>query len=282
MADQRQRNQNQRGGRDQEKSPFDEKVVQISRVSKKTKGGNKMGFAVLMVVGDRQGQVGVGLGKAADVLSAIRKGVRKARKKMFVVPMDGTTVPFRVEIKRGAARIVMSPAPRGTGVIAGGPVRAVVEAAGIRDISAKILGTSNKASNVHATFEALQEMRRLVDIRGIALKSVAEEEREQQALEREAQREAKVKAEESAAHSAEEAAPKSAKPAVKRAVAKKADKPATEKAPKADKPAAQEATPESKPEVKAEAAPEAPKAEEAAATTEAAPKKKPAKKAAAK
>lgn len=239
MAD-RQRNQN-RGGREQEKSPFDEKVVQISRVSKKTKGGNKSGFSVLMVVGDRQGQVGVGLGKAADVLSAIRKGVRKARKKMFMVPMDGTTVPFRVEIKRGAARIVISPAARGSGVIAGGPVRAVVEAAGIRDISAKILGTSNKASNVHATFEALQEIRRLVDIRGISLKSIAEEEREQQALEKEAQREAKAKAEEHAAANKAEAAPKAGKPAVKRAAAPKKAAPKAEATEKAAKPEAEKA-----------------------------------------
>lgn len=256
MAD-RQRNQN-RGGREQEKSPFDEKVVQISRVSKKTKGGNKSGFSVLMVVGDRQGQVGVGLGKAADVLSAIRKGVRKARKKMFMVPMDGTTVPFRVEIKRGAARIVISPAARGSGVIAGGPVRAVVEAAGIRDISAKILGTSNKASNVHATFEALQEIRRLVDIRGISLKSVAEEEREQQALEKEAQREAKAKADEQAAANKTEAAPKAGKPVVKRAAAPKKAAPkaeATDKVEKAEKP-------------EAEKAPKAEKAKEAAPKTE--------------
>jgi small subunit ribosomal protein S5 len=276
MADQR-RNQGNRGGREQEKSPFDEKVVQISRVSKKTKGGNKMGFAVLMVVGDRQGQVGVGLGKAADVLSAIRKGVRKARKKMFVVPMDGTTVPFRIEIKRGAARIVISPAARGSGVIAGGPVRAVVEAAGIRDISAKILGTSNKASNVHATFEALQEIRRLVDIRGISLKSVAEEEREQQALEREVQREAKAKAEESAAQAAAEAEPKTKKPAVKRAAApKKAEKPTEEKKAEVKVEAKPEAKVEAAPVEKTEAAVE-PKAEKPAAKKAAA---KPAKKAA--
>ncbi len=225
MAERPQRNQSNRNNREQEKSPYDEKVVQISRVSKKTKGGNKMGFAVLMVVGDRQGQVGVGLGKAADVLSAIRKGVRKARKKMFMVPMDGTTVPFRVDIKRGAARVVISPATRGSGVIAGGPVRAVVEAAGIRDISAKILGTSNKASNVHATFEALQEIRRLVDLRGIALKSVAEEEREAKAAEQAQQREAKAKAAESAkAEKAEKKAEKAEKPAAPKAKAKPAAK----------------------------------------------------------
>lgn len=214
----------------QESRQFEEKVVQVNRVSKKTKGGNKMGFAVLMVVGDGQGQVGVGLGKAADVLSAIRKGVRKARKKMFSVPMDGTTIPFSVEVKRGAAVILLSPAPRGSGVIAGGPVRAVVEAAGIRDISAKILGTSNKASNVYATFEALQHIRHLVQVRNISLKSVAEEEREQQEKERELQREAKEKA------NAEEAEKKqkSTKTA-KKAAPKKTSEESTKKSEKATK-----------------------------------------------
>lgn len=198
---------------------FDEKVVQVSRVSKKTKGGNKIGFSVLMVVGDRKGQVGVALGKAPDVLASIKKGVRRARKKMFTVPMDGTTIPFPVEVKHGAARILLTPAPRGSGVIAGGPVRAVVEAAGIRDISAKILGTNNKASNVYATFEALRQIRDIVELRGMTLKSVAEEERELKEKEREMQREAKEKAE---AHEAEEKAVKKAAKPAKKAVAKKA------------------------------------------------------------
>jgi len=153
-----------------------------------------MGFAVLMVVGDRQGKVGVGLGKAPDVLSAIRKGARKAKKRMLTVPMNGTTIPFPIEVKDGASRIMLKPAPAGTGVIAGGPVRAVVEAAGIRDISSKILGTDNKASNVYTTFKALQKMRQIVDIKGIQLKSVAQEEEEERQKEREQQREAQQKA----------------------------------------------------------------------------------------
>src|SRR5215203_1170129 len=98
---------------------FEEKVIQISRVSKKTKGGNKMGFSILMVVGDRKGRVGVGLGKAKDVLSAMRKGVKKAKKKMIDVPLDGTTIPFSVRVKKGAAEILLKPAPKGSGVIAG-------------------------------------------------------------------------------------------------------------------------------------------------------------------
>ncbi|MBP9781930.1 30S ribosomal protein S5 [Candidatus Woesebacteria bacterium] len=157
---------------------FEEKVIQISRVSKKTKGGNQIGFSALMVVGDRKGQVGVGLGKAPDVAAAIRKGVKKAKKKMISVPLDGTTIPFSVDIKKGAGKVLLKPAPRGSGVIAGGPVRSVVEAAGIRDISSKIHGSQNKASSVHATFAALKEIARLVDLKEITLKSIAQVEAE--------------------------------------------------------------------------------------------------------
>jgi small subunit ribosomal protein S5 len=157
---------------------FEEKVIQISRVSKKTKGGNQIGFSALMVVGDRKGQVGVGLGKAPDVAAAIRKGVKKAKKKMISVPLDGTTIPFSVDIKKGAGKVLLKPAPRGSGVIAGGPVRSVVEAAGIRDISSKIHGSQNKASSVHATFAALKEIARLVDLKVITLKSIAQVEAE--------------------------------------------------------------------------------------------------------
>lgn len=175
---------------------FDEKVIQISRVSKKTKGGNKMGFSVLMVVGDKKGRVGVGLGKAGDVIGAIRKGVKKAKKKMIDVPLDGTTVPFSVNVRKGAAHVILKPAPRGSGVIAGGPIRAVVEAAGVRDISSKILGTSNQASNVYATFEALQQITRLVTLKGIKLRSIADIEREEAEKMKKLQAEAKSKSQE--------------------------------------------------------------------------------------
>lgn len=137
---------------------FDEKIVQVNRVSKKTKGGNRIGFSVLMVVGDKKGKVGVGLGKAPSVVSAIRKGVNRAKKHMIKVPITATTIPHQVFIKWGAAKILLKPAPKGTGIIAGGPVRKVIEASGITNIVAKILGTNNQASNVYATIEALKKL----------------------------------------------------------------------------------------------------------------------------
>jgi len=138
---------------------FEEKVVQVNRVSKKTKGGNKIGFSVLVVVGDRKGRVGVGLGKAGDVSSSIAKAAEYAKKHLIEVPLKGTTIPHDVRVKRGAAEVLLKPAPVGSGVIAGGAVRAVVEAAGIKDISSKVLGTSNQASNVYATLEALKKLK---------------------------------------------------------------------------------------------------------------------------
>lgn len=138
---------------------FEEKVVQVNRVSKKTKGGNKIGFSVLVVVGDRKGRVGVGLGGAPEVSSAVRKAVSYAKRHLFTVPMKGRTIPHEIRMKRGAALVMLKPAPPGTGVIAGGAVRAVVEAAGIRDIVSKILGSKNQASNVYATMEALKSFK---------------------------------------------------------------------------------------------------------------------------
>ena len=138
---------------------FDEKVVKISRISKKTKGGNKISFSALLVIGDKKSRVGVGLGKAPDVLSAIKKGVRLAKKNLISVPVDKGTIPHEILVKRGAAKVLLKPAPEGKGLIAGGPVRNVVEAAGIKNIVSKILGTRNKASNVYATIEALKQLR---------------------------------------------------------------------------------------------------------------------------
>ena len=143
---------------DQEK--LEEKVVQLNRVSKKTKGGNKMRFAALVIVGNRKGRVGVGLGKSDDVSSAIIKAASTAKKKMIDVPITNDTISHPISIKVGAAQIMLKPAPAGTGIIAGGAVRAVVEAAGIKNISSKIIGTNNKASNVHATFAALEILSR--------------------------------------------------------------------------------------------------------------------------
>lgn len=145
----------------QEPKEFEEKVVQINRVSKKTKGGNKIGFSIVVVVGDRKGKVGVGLGQAPDVASAVHKAASYAQKHLITVPMYETTIPHMVRVKLGAAQILLRPAPKGSGVIAGGAVRAVVEAAGIRDISSKVLGTKNQASNVYATLEALKRLRKV-------------------------------------------------------------------------------------------------------------------------
>lgn len=146
----------------QQPKEFEEKIVQVNRVSKKTQGGNRIGFSVLVVVGDRKGRVGVGLGKAPDVSNAIRKGSVYAKKHLIRVPMIGSTIPHQIFTKLGAAKILLKPAPEGTGVIAGGAVRAVVEAAGIRNIVSKILGTGNQASNVYATFESLKRLERYV------------------------------------------------------------------------------------------------------------------------
>lgn len=196
---------------------FEEKVIQISRVSKKTKGGNKAGFSVLMVVGDKKGRVGVGLGKAGDVLSAIKKSVKKAKKKMISVPLDGTTIPFAITVKKGAGKVMMKPSTKGTGVIAGGPVRAVVEAAGVRDITCKIMGSDNQSSSVYATFEALKQISRLVEIKGIKLRSISDIEEE----ERKKMDELQKKASDSAArteavHKSEAAAAKESKKIVKK------------------------------------------------------------------
>lgn len=140
-------------------SEFIEKVVQVNRVSKKTKGGDKRSLSVIVVVGDRKGRVGVGLGKAADVQSAVRKAATYAKKHLITVPMRGKSIPHEIFYKRGAAQILLKPAPDGTGVIAGGAVRVVVEAAGIENVVSKILGTKNQASNVYATLEALKRLK---------------------------------------------------------------------------------------------------------------------------
>lgn len=137
---------------------FVETVVDIRRVSKKTKGGNTIRFSALVVVGDKKGKVGIGLAKAPDVPSAIRKSIAAAKRRMITVPLKGTTIPYSVKEKFSAAKIILKPAPPGSGIIAGGAMRVVLEAAGIRDASGKILGTKNKVSNVYATLKALNSI----------------------------------------------------------------------------------------------------------------------------
>ena len=139
-------------------SEFSETVIEINRVSKKTQGGNQMSFSALVVVGDKKGKVGVGLGKAPSVVAAIRKAVSQAKKKMISVPLYKTSLPYQINIKLGASKILLKPARAGSGIVAGGPLRAVFESAGVHDVVAKILGSNNKTLNLYATIEALKRL----------------------------------------------------------------------------------------------------------------------------
>ncbi|MEK7521247.1 MAG: 30S ribosomal protein S5 [Patescibacteria group bacterium] len=144
-------------------SEFQETVIEINRISKKTKGGNQIRFSALVVVGDRKGKVGVGMGKAPNVVSGIRKAITQAKKNMLTIPKKGTTIPYEVRVKYGAAKILLKPARVGSGIVAGGPLRAVFESAGLRDIVAKILGSNNKVTNLYAVMRAIQALNSLSD-----------------------------------------------------------------------------------------------------------------------
>ena len=159
---------------EREPSEFTEKLVALNRVSKTVKGGRIFKFAALMVVGDGKGKVGFGLGKAAEVPEAIRKGIEDAKKNMVNVTLSGTTIPHEVIGEFGAGRVIMKPAAPGTGIIAGGPVRAVMEATGVKDIRAKCLRSNNPQNVVAATFEGLKSLRGPEEVARIRGKNVDE------------------------------------------------------------------------------------------------------------
>ena len=157
---------------EREPSEFIEKVVCTNRVSKTVKGGRVMKFSALMVVGDGKGKVGFGLGKAAEVPEAIRKGIEDAKKNMITISLSGSTIPHEIIGEKGAGRVLMKPAAPGTGVIAGGPVRIIMEAAGVKDIRTKCLRSNNPQNVVKATMQGLTSLRDAAEVARIRGKNV--------------------------------------------------------------------------------------------------------------
>ena len=160
--------------RNEQVSEFKEKLVAVNRVSKTVKGGRNMRFSALMVVGDEKGRVGCGMGKAVEIPEAIRKGTEDAKKKMITVPLNGTTIPHEVVGVFGTGKVKMLPAPEGTGVIAGGPARAVLELCGIKDIRTKSYGTNNPINMVKATIQGLAQLRTAEEVAKMRGKTVEE------------------------------------------------------------------------------------------------------------
>ena len=159
---------------DQQENPFEERVVSINRVTKVVKGGRRFRFAALVVIGNKQGEVGFGTGKAAEVPDAIKKAVEDAKVNMIKVPISGTTIPHAITGNYGAGKVFMKPASEGTGIIAGGAVRAVFELAGVNDILSKSLGSSTPINMVRATFAGLRELRTAETVAALRGVDVAE------------------------------------------------------------------------------------------------------------
>jgi small subunit ribosomal protein S5 len=143
---------------EEKKDRFEDRVVSVARVSKTVKGGRRMSFSALVVVGDREGTVGFGLGKAGEVPEAVRKAVAQAKKSLVSIPLENQTIPFMVQAKFGASKLLLSPAPDGTGIVAGSAVRAIAELAGIPNLMAKIQGSRNPHNVVKATFSGLRQL----------------------------------------------------------------------------------------------------------------------------
>lgn len=138
---------------------FDHKVLDVARVTRVVKGGKRFSFKVIVVVGDRKGKVGVGVGKGSDTTGGVEKAIRDARKNLVTIPMTGTTIPHEIKLKYSSARVLLKPAKRGKGIVAGGAIRVVCDLAGLKDVSAKMLGSNNKLNNARATLVALSMLK---------------------------------------------------------------------------------------------------------------------------